>query len=318
MEALAQASRFRGEFYACLSARRDELFELTDAVLCVDGPVVSPVDLTMVPEHRRGHGALYGALNRGGIDIERLRTLLAGLPLPRFEDRSLVLAVDVSPWLRSDAPCSADRLFCHVYGRAKSASQFIPGWPYSFVAVLEPGATSWTGILDVVRLGPEDDATAVTAAQLRGVVERLVAAGQWMPGDPDITIVMDAGYDVTRLAWLLRDLPVELVGRIRGDRVIRLPKPPRVHNPKGGHPPKHGPEFRFTKPETWPEPAITTSTDTVNYGKAEAQAWDRVHPRLTHRSAWLEHDGELPIVEGTLVRLKVEHLSKDREAPPVG
>jgi hypothetical protein len=78
MEALAQASGFRGEFYACLSARRDELFELTDAVLCVDGPVVSPVDLTMVPEHRRWHGALYGALNRGGIDIERLRTLLAG------------------------------------------------------------------------------------------------------------------------------------------------------------------------------------------------------------------------------------------------
>ncbi|WP_329537691.1 transposase (plasmid) [Streptomyces sp. NBC_01450] len=317
MEALAQASRFRGEFYACLSARRDELFELTDAVLCVDGPVVSPVDLTMVPEHRRGHGTLYGALNRGGIDIERLRTLPAGLPLPRFEDRRLVLAVDVSPWLRSDAPCSADRLFCHVYGRAKSASQFIPGWPYSFVAVLEPGATSWTGILDVVRLGPEDDATAVTAAQLRGVVERLVAAGRWTPGDPDITIVMDAGYDVTRLAWLLRDLPVELVGRIRGDRVMRLPKPPRVYNPNGGHPPKHGPEFRFTKPETWPEPAITTSTDTVNYGKAEAQAWDRVHQRLTHRSAWLEHDAELPIVEGTLVRLEVEHLLKDREAPPV-
>ncbi|GAX56447.1 hypothetical protein SO3561_08015 [Streptomyces olivochromogenes] len=76
-------------------------------------------------------------------------------------------------------------MFCHVYGRARSASPFIPGWPYSFVAVLEPGATSWTGILDVVRLGPKDDATAVTAAQLRTVVERLVAAGQWTPGDPD-------------------------------------------------------------------------------------------------------------------------------------
>lgn len=195
-----------------------------------------------------------------------------------------------------------------------SASQFIPGWPYSFVAVLEPGA-SWTGILDVVRLGPEDDATAVTAAQLRTVVERLIAAGQWTSGDPDITIVMDAGHDVTRLAWVLRDLPVELVGRIRS--VMRLPKPPRVYNPKGGHPPKHGPEFRFTKPETWPEPAIITATDTANYGKAEAEAWDRGQPRLTHRSAWLEHDGELLIVEGTLVRLNVEHLSKEREAPPV-
>ncbi|AZM51247.1 transposase [Streptomyces sp. WAC 01529] len=321
-EAFAQASCFRSEFYKSLTARRDELFELTDALLCVDGPVTSPVELTLIPEHRRGHGALYGALNRGRIDVERLQTLLVGMPLPRFDGGRLVLAVDVSPWLRSDAPCSADdRLFCHVYGRAKSASQFIPGWPYSFVAALEPGATSWTSILDVVRLGPEDDATGITAAQLRAVVERLIAAGQWTPGAPDITIVMDAGYDVTRLAWVLRDLPVELVGRIRGDRVMRLPKPSlkeyALAYPQGGRPPKHGKEFRFNKPEAWPEPAITTATDTMNYGKAEAQAWHRVHPRLTHRSAWLDHDGELPIVEGTLVRLKVEHLSKEREAPPV-
>jgi hypothetical protein len=54
------------------------------------------------------------------------------------------------------------------YGRAKTAPQFIPGWPYSFVAVLEPGATSWTAILNAVRLGPADDATAVAAAQLAG------------------------------------------------------------------------------------------------------------------------------------------------------
>ncbi|MDQ0938840.1 NF041680 family putative transposase [Streptomyces sp. V1I1] len=316
-EAFAQASRFRGKFYACLTARRDELFELTDAVLCADGPVKSPVDLTLLPEHRRGHGALYGGLNRGRIDVGRLRAVLAGLPLPRFPDGRLVLAVDVSPWLRSDAPCSKDRLFCHVYGRAKSASQFIPGWPYSFVAVLEPGRTSWTTVLDVVRLGPVDDATAVTAAQLRAVVERLVAAGQWTPGQPDIVIVGDAGYDITRLAWVLRDLPVEVVGPIRSDRVMRLPKPPRVYDPKGGRPPKHGKEFRFAKPDTWPEPTITTITDTTNYGKAQTQAWDRVHPRLTHRSAWLDHQGELPLVEGTLIRLKVEHLSKEREAPPV-
>jgi hypothetical protein len=140
-----EASRFRGEFYECLTARRDELFELADAVLCTDGAVKSPVDWTLLPEHRRGHGAMYGGLNHGRIDVDRLRTVLAGLPLPRFDGGRLVLAVDVSPWLRSDAPCSAERLFCHVYGRAKTASQFIPGWPYSFVAVLEPGATSSTG-----------------------------------------------------------------------------------------------------------------------------------------------------------------------------
>jgi len=87
-----------------------------------------------------------------------------------------VLAVDVSPWLRSDAPTSADRLFCHVYGRGRGQAQMIPGWPYSFVAALEPGQTSWVALLDAVRLGPADDATAVTAAQLRAVVTRLITA----------------------------------------------------------------------------------------------------------------------------------------------
>lgn len=107
-----------------------------------------------------------------------------------------------------------------------------------------------------------------------------------------------------------------MVGRVRSDRVMRLPRPPRIHGVKGRLP-KHGPEFRSTKQETWPEPAITTATDTGNYGKAEAQSWDRVRPRLTHRSAWLDHEGEPPLVEGTLIRLKVEHLSKERDAPPV-
>ncbi|MFB6943240.1 transposase [Streptomyces sp. NPDC060286] len=70
--AFAEASRFRGEFYECLTDRRDELFELVDAVLCADGAVKSPVDLTLLPEHRRGHGAMYGGLNHGRIDVDRL------------------------------------------------------------------------------------------------------------------------------------------------------------------------------------------------------------------------------------------------------
>jgi hypothetical protein len=52
-------SGFRREFYRCLSARADVLFELTDAMLCADGPVKTLVDLTLTAEHRRGHGAMY-------------------------------------------------------------------------------------------------------------------------------------------------------------------------------------------------------------------------------------------------------------------
>ena len=42
-------------------------------------------------------------------------------------------------------------------GRGRNAGQMIPGWPYSVVAALGPGATSRTAPLDAVRLGPDDD-----------------------------------------------------------------------------------------------------------------------------------------------------------------
>ena len=140
--------------------------------------------LSLAPEHRRGHGALYDAVNHGRIEIGRLRRSLAGLPLPRAADGRLMLAVDVSNWLRPGAATSPDRLFCHVYGRGKGQAQMIPGWPYSVIAALEPGRTSWTAVLDAVRLGPDDDEAEVTAAQVRGVVSRLINAGHWHEGDP--------------------------------------------------------------------------------------------------------------------------------------
>src|ERR1039458_2614549 len=283
---LAVLSRFRVDFHACLTARADELSELADAVLCADGPVKTLAGLSLALEHRRGHGALYDAVNHGGISIARLRRSLAGLPLPRAADGRLMLAVDVSNWLRPGAATSPDRLFCHVYGRGKGQAQMIPGWPYPVIAALEPGRTSWTAVLDAVRLGPDDDETAVTAAQVRDVVRRLIEAGHWKDGDPAILVIFDAGYDVTRLSFLLADLPAAVLGRMPSGRGIQLPAPPRQPGTMG-RPRKHGGELALAGPATWPAPQVATSTVTYRYGSAATAAWDRVHPRLTHRSAWL-------------------------------
>ncbi|MFE5549867.1 transposase [Streptomyces sp. NPDC056534] len=52
-------------------------------------------------------------------------------------------------------------MFCHVYARGdRGKEQFVPGWPYSFVAALETGRTSWYRLLDAQRIGPADDATS--------------------------------------------------------------------------------------------------------------------------------------------------------------
>ena len=158
-------SAFRRGFYDCLHRRADALFELCDAVLCADGPVGSLVGLSLTAEHRRGHGALYDAVNAGRMQIDRLRRELTALPLPRDGAGRIVLGVDVSNWLRPDAATAPERSFCHVYGRGKNAAQLIPGWPYSFMAALEPGRTSWTAILGVVRLDPLDDVTEGTAGR---------------------------------------------------------------------------------------------------------------------------------------------------------
>jgi hypothetical protein len=181
-------------------------------------------------------GAMYDALNHGRWNPSGSAGSWHPCRCPEQRMGGSCSRSTSAPWPRSDAATSADRLFCHVYGRGKGQAQLIPGWPYSFVAALEPGRTSWTALLDAVRLGPADDATAVTADQLRTVVERLITAGHWCDGDPDILIVADAGYGITRLAFALADLPVELLGRIRSDRVLRRPKPPGPSAPPGALP----------------------------------------------------------------------------------
>jgi hypothetical protein len=309
-------SWLRREFYQCLSRRADALFELCDAVLCADGPVRSIAELSLVGEHRRGYGSGYAALARGRMDIARLRTALSAVSLPRAADGRVVLAVDITSWLRPEAHTSPQRILCHTYGRGKDQHMMVPGWPYSVIVALETGRSSWTAPWDAIRLAPGVDAVGVTAGQIRDVVDRLIAAGHWRPGDPDILLVADAGYDGPRLAHVLADLPVTVLVRMRSDRVLRRPAPPRLPGTMG-RPRRHGGEFAFGDPTTWGQPDITTRTETRLYGPALIRAWDRLHPRLTHRIAWAGHAGNLPIIEGTVIRLEVTRLPSGAIPKPV-
>ena len=76
---------FRARLYRCLTARADALFELCDAILCADHAVTSLVQLSLVPQFRRGHGALYDALAAGQVDEEAFAALLTGT-LPQLID----------------------------------------------------------------------------------------------------------------------------------------------------------------------------------------------------------------------------------------
>ncbi len=67
---------------------------------------------------------------------------------------------------------------------------------------------------------------------MRELIERLIAAGQWKDTGPEILIVVDTGYEVPRLAFLLKDLPV----RVLGPDAVGPGPAPRGPAPRARHP----------------------------------------------------------------------------------
>jgi hypothetical protein len=108
-------------------------------------------------------------------------------------------------------------------------------------------------LLDAVRFGPEDDVAEVTAVQVRRVVEDLIRSGQWRVGDPDILVVFDTGYEAPRMSWLLDGLQVEVLARLRSDRVMRKPVPrPWISPPQDGR--RRPPGSKNRRP-AWAKPS---------------------------------------------------------------
>ncbi len=75
--------------------------------------------------------------------------------------------------------------------------------------------------------------------------------------------------------------------------------------------------FRLGDAVTHPVPAQASTSTHDRFGKAVARCWGWLHPKLERRSSWADHNGQLPIVEGTLVHLGVERLPGDRDPKPL-
>ena len=163
---------FRRSLYECFYRRRDALFELTDAILTADGTAPSPAHLSLQASHRRGWGSLYAALDRGRIDYEALRKLLARHPLAGTEEESFVYAVDTSVWDRCDAECSPERGYYYHPSRHSAGQPIVAGWSYQFIAQLGFVRESWTAPIDVRRVRPAQDANEVATEQVRSFLRR--------------------------------------------------------------------------------------------------------------------------------------------------
>lgn len=291
---------FREQFSRCLTSWSDALFELTDAVLCADGPVNSLVRLCLEPEFGRGHGSLYAALAEGRIDEQMLRDALVA---HRPAEWPLVFAVDGSTVERCDAETSADRGYYYHPSKHSAGQPIVAGWSYQWICQLNGDADSWTAPVDARRVHPEQNPVAVTVAQIRELTDRL--------GDtPEVPLfVFDAGYDPIALAYELAADRAGVLVRIKGDRVFYGPAPAARADGKPGRPRRHGARFGCSDPATWPEPDDTLQADDARYGRVQVRAWSRLHPKLGCRGHWAGMDRP-PLVEGTVIRVDVSRLPK--------
>jgi hypothetical protein len=292
---------FRRSLYECFHRRGDALFELADAILTAYSPVPSPAHLSLQVPHRRGWGSLYAALNRGRIDAESLRRLLAHHPLA--ESETPIYAVDVSVWDRCDAECSPERGFYYHPSRHSAGQPIVAGWAYQFIAQLNFVRESWTAPVDVRRVRPAQDANEVAAQQIEALLGRL-EEGEAVP-----LFVFDAGYDPVKVQRALEGSPCQILVRLRAGR--RFYGDPSLCDPPEhiGRPRRHGPKMKCSDPSTWPEPSTEHRCEDAGYGAVRVRAWAELHPKVQNHERRGTR-GPLPIVVGTLILIEVERLPR--------
>ena len=346
---------FRARLYGCLASRPDALFELADAILCADHAVTSLVQLSLVPEFRRGHGALYAALADGRVDEGKLAALLTGT-LPRLVDgpegrawvaehdmidyslleralaglpaetaaqvreacarwRRLRFAIDATPYPRPDAECSPGRE--HVHHDACRCD----GDPQD-----DPG------------LGVPVHSDDRAPAHRLGRPDRRRAHHQGRPHPPDGPPGEKPAAPPARGRGRRRALGGfrRRVQRRRADRRPgRAPGPPAcpAARPqrvcyeaitwpgKHGRPGKCGMRVACHKADdpdqSNPEPEESlVLPGTPRYGTVRVQAWRGVHPVIHGDRGWFaDWDGALPVLRGTVLHVTVTHLPDGRTPP---
>lgn len=85
--------------------------------------------------------------------------------------------------------------------------------------------------------------------------------------------------------------------------------------PTRGRPPLHGDKLALREAAT--HPACASEHELDRYGRSRAVAFERMHPKMESRGGFKDHQGAPPLIEGTVVGLKVEHLPGNRDPKPL-
>jgi hypothetical protein len=261
---LKSLTSFRQQVYELFDNQRDVLFEIMDAV--IQTPAArSYAELSLAAAFTRKWPSLYDGLAKGKVDVEQARALCLA-QLPRERSR-LHFSLDVMAVRRMSSPTLNDRLFCHAAQREVGGQGVIIGLPYSILAYADERGTSWTPAVHTERVKPGQTAVEVALAQSRWLVEQL-------PAQTSAEIALDGSYGNFNFLMGLTGVKAFTTARLRNDRVLYQPLPaPEPGKKSFGRPRKYGPVFRFSDPNSWPQPDESLELEDAAYGRLRLELW---------------------------------------------
>ncbi|MDD1748279.1 MAG: transposase [Methanothrix sp.] len=265
MQQFNTLSEFRYAVYPCFQRAQDALFETCDA-LVTESAARTFAELSLSPRFTRHWPSLYAGLKDGRIDRSALRRVVAHYaPLPTVGQR-LLIGVDSSGVARPESPTAKDRTYLYVHNLRKSTAPVTIGWSFSSVVVLPESPSSWTYVLDNLRISSDTTPGAVAAGQLQEIVPLLPVRA---------LLVADRHYGSAKFVRASAAVPCDKLLRIPGNRVFYRPAPP--HRRRRGAPKKDGKPFKCQDARTHGKPSSTWQGTDEHGQRVEVAAWANLH-----------------------------------------
>ena len=260
-------SAFRQELYACFCKAGDALFNCIDALLS-ETPARSFAELSLSPFFVRQWPSLYQALQEASVDRVALQHLFcAYVALPPTGER-LVVGIDASSIARPCSQTAQDRTYVHQSNLPEGSKPVRPGWQFSTLTVLPEQPSSWTYILDNVRVPSTQTQGEAAAGQLSSVLPLLPCRA---------LLLGDGYYGSVTFLLLLVDMSCDALLRFAKNRVLYRPAPPPTG--KRGAPTKDGARFACHDEATHGEPEVCWQGTSAQGQPIQVSAWHNLHFR---------------------------------------
>jgi hypothetical protein len=256
---------FRRQLYGCFRKAGDALFNIMDALLS-ETAARSLAELSLSAFCTRRWSSLYQGLQQADIDRSCLQQLFARqAPLAEKGNR-LVLGIDASSIKRPCSKTAKDRTYVHQSNLPKGCKPVTPGWQFSTLTVLPEEPSSWTYILDNVRVPSRQTQGEIAAEQLQQVVPLL-------PQRP--VLLGDGYYSSVSFLEQVADTACDLLARLPKNRVLYRLAPPRTG--KKGRPRLDGERFSCKDPATHGPPDAFWHGVNKEGQEVEVSIWHRLH-----------------------------------------